>query len=470
MILAILVVLMAIVSVGLYLAPQMFSRVFNDEDEFQRHVDQTFRQMNVLPEAKNRVIMYDYGESAATAIRYDPMSDENMAVFRDQHIREIRSAFEERVKKSEAKRKKKEGDDFMYRPLQHVLLIDTALYESGTGARSLAIYTEEYEEKDQAMEKVDSSIDTWLLDLDDTKTLKTIQVFTAGYKEKAAVFSKEFFRKTYDKKKYKPGGEKYLEDDAGNYEKFVITPNNVTFFFDKDTVLKEKEGIVSVSMLRSYMGATVRSHVIKRYIDPNKPMVALTFDDGPGGKAERKILNCLKKYNAVATFFYLGNRVEGDAGTVKLAYTQGCEIGNHSWSHPEMTSLSKKDMKKQIKKTNKAIAGEIGVNPTLFRPPYGSTNDKVRKAANLPEILWSVDTLDWKLRDSKKIVKKVKKTKKLDGKIILMHSIYDETAEATEKLVPWLQKKGYQLVTVSELIRYKTGESPQVGESYGWED
>lgn len=466
LVLAILAVLLAVASISVYIAPQLLFKVYDDEEDFQNRVDQKFRSIHVLPEAGRRVVSYDYSDSAAIAIRYDASYNEDMAVFRDQRIKDIEKEFRNRIASEESAREKKKGDKLLYRPLQHVLLIDTAVYDTGTGAYTLAIYTEEYAESDKNMEEIDSSIDTWLLASEDLRTLKPIQVMTPEFREKAAVFAKEYLRTTYDEKKHTGNEAKYLSDEAGNFNKFVISSNNVTFFFDPGTVIDEDEGVVSISMLRNYMGPTVRARVVDRYIDPDKPMVALTYDDGPGGKEERRILKCLKKYHAVATFFYVGNRVKSDRETVKMAYDMGCEIGNHSWDHSDFTTLSDKDIKKQIKKTNGAIAKVTGVKPTLFRPPYGSFNEDVLEAVNMPNIIWKVDTLDWESRDAKSIFKKVRKTKKLDGKIILMHSIYKDTAKATEKIVPWLLKKGYQIVTVTELIKYRDGEAPKKKETY----
>ena len=466
LVLAILAVALAVAYIGIYIAPQMIFKVYANEEDFQDKVDQKFSTIHVLPEAGRRVVTYDYSESAAIAIRYDASYNEDMAVLRDQKIKEIQKNFRDRINKEEKARKDKDGDDLLYRPIQNVLLIDTAIYDTGTGAYTLAIYTEEYTENDKKMEKVDTSIDTWLMSSDDLRTLKPIQVMTPEYRDKASVFATEYLRTTYDEEKHTGNEINYLSTDADNFNKFVISDNNVTFFFDPGTVIDEEEGVIAVSMLRNYMGPTVRAKVIDRYIDPDKPMVALTYDDGPGGKTERRILKCLQKYHAVATFFYLGNRVKGDQDTVRMAYDMGCEIGNHSWDHAEMTSLSKKAIRKQIKKTNDAIAKVTGVRPTLFRPPYGSYNKKVLDAANMPAILWKVDTLDWQSRNAKKIFNKVKKTKKLDGKIILMHSIHKETAKATEKIVPWLIKNDYQIVTVTELIKYRYDEAPKPKESY----
>ena len=210
------------------------------------------------------------------------------------------------------------------------------------------------------------------------------------------------------------------------------------------TVLKEGEGTPAMDIPMRIIGSTIRPEILERYIDKKKPMVALTYDDGPYAKTESKIVDTLAENGCVATFFYLGNRVENDTDTVKMAYDAGCEIGNHSWSHPDLTGLSNKEIKSQLNRTNKIISKVIGVKPELFRPPYGSFNDRVLEAADMPAILWTVDTLDWSSRDAKAVFKVIKKTKNLDGKIILMHSIYGSTAKATEKIVPYLQKKGYQ--------------------------
>ena len=466
--LAILVVLFAAASISIYIAPQLLFNVYADEDDFYGRVDQRFRSMNILPDVGRRVITYDYSNSAATAIRYDASNNEAMAVFRDQRIKELQKDFKDRIKEEESSRKKQEGDDLLYRPLQHVLLIDTAVYDSGTGALTLAIYTEEYSENEsnQTMEKTDTSIDTWLMAKDDMRSIKPIQAMAPGYREKAAVFAKEYLNTTYDESKLTGNEATFLQDKDGNFDKFVISADTVAFFFDPGTVVDEEEGVIAVNMQRNYMGATVRNRIVDRFVDPTKPMVALTYDDGPGGKTERQILKCLKKYNAVATFFYVGNRVSSDPTTVKMAYDMGCEIGNHSWDHSDLTTLSAEDITEQMDKTNNAVSKITGVKPTVFRPPYGAVNEEVMDNAGLPTILWDVDTLDWKLRDAEKVYKKLVKTDKLNGKIVLMHSIHEETADATEKIIPMLIKRGYQIVTVSEMIKYKTGESPKAGESY----
>ncbi|MBQ9708726.1 MAG: polysaccharide deacetylase family protein [Firmicutes bacterium] len=206
-----------------------------------------------------------------------------------------------------------------------------------------------------------------------------------------------------------------------------------------------------------------------RFVDPSKPMVALTYDDGPGLKSEDKIHDVLEKYDAVATFFYSGYMVKGKEDRLKRSVENGCEIGSHTWDHPVLTSCDKKELKKQLNKTNKTIKKACGQAPVLFRPSYGITNKEINKKAKLPVIMWDIDTKDWKTRDAKKIYKSVikrHKKNKLDGKIVLMHCIYDETADATAKIVPWLDAHGYQMVTVSELYKYGKGKELKPGKVY----
>ena len=198
-------------------------------------------------------------------------------------------------------------------------------------------------------------------------------------------------------------------------------------------------------------------------INPKKKMIALTFDDGPGPYT-KAIVKCLKKYGMHATFFVVGNRVDSYKSALKAAAQAGCEIGNHSWNHANLATLSASDIRSQISKTNKAVKAVTGKKPVLVRPPYGSVSSRVKKNVKMPMINWSVDTLDWKTRSKKATVSSVMKNAK-DGQIVLMHDIHSPTKSAALSIIPKLVKKGYQLVTVSELARYK-GKSLKKGKVY----
>lgn len=184
-------------------------------------------------------------------------------------------------------------------------------------------------------------------------------------------------------------------------------------------------------------------------IDPNRPMMALTFDDGPGERTG-ELIDVLQKYNAHATFFMQGVNIPGHEDVVAKMAEAGCELGNHSYSHPELPKLSDADMRAQIENTNELIEKACGQRATVMRPPYGAVNDALKKNAGMPLVLWNVDTQDWKTRDAKATVDAVLKTAD-DGDIVLLHDVHSSSVDAALALIPKLADAGYQLVTVSEM-------------------
>ena len=188
-------------------------------------------------------------------------------------------------------------------------------------------------------------------------------------------------------------------------------------------------------------------------IDPNRPVIALTFDDGPGDRTG-ELLDQLEKYDAKATFFMLGQKVSSYPDEIKKMKEIGCELGNHSYDHPNLAKLGADGVKKQIGDTNSKIQAIVGEGASVMRPPYGAISATLKANAGMPLILWNIDTLDWKTRNAKATVDMVIENAK-DGDIILMHDIHTESVDAAIELIPKLLEKGYQLVTVSELAAYK---------------
>ncbi|MGK5550742.1 polysaccharide deacetylase family protein [Actinomadura kijaniata] len=181
--------------------------------------------------------------------------------------------------------------------------------------------------------------------------------------------------------------------------------------------------------------------------------VALTFDDGPG-KHTKRLLDDLRKAKVPATFFMLGQNVGGNRALVKRMAAEGHELANHTWSHPQLTQLSNAAVRSQISRTNKAIKAAGGVTPRLMRPPYGATNSRVGRAVGMPQIMWSVDTLDWKYRDVARNVRVGVNTPR-KGDIVLFHDIHATTVAAIPKVIAGLKKRGFTLVTVSQLYAGK---------------
>lgn len=188
----------------------------------------------------------------------------------------------------------------------------------------------------------------------------------------------------------------------------------------------------------------------ERYIDPTKPIIALSFDDGPSIYTP-KILDMLAQYGATATFFMVGYNIDRYPKTVQAVYDAGCEIGNHTIDHPNLKTLSEENIKKQINGNLKKITDIVGEGKHLIRPPYGNLNDTVKAVAGAPLIIWSDDTRDWESRNAQSVLAEVKKSAR-DGYIILMHDIYESSMNGAALVVPWLIEQGYQVCSVSEMF------------------
>ena len=193
-----------------------------------------------------------------------------------------------------------------------------------------------------------------------------------------------------------------------------------------------------------------------RKLDKNKPMVALTFDDGPNPVSTPIILDTLEKYNARATFFDLGSLMENNSKIVKREEKIGCEVASHTYSHKNLNTLSENEVLEEQEKTDEQMQKILGHTSKLIRPPYGNANFLVKSYLNNYALIgWDIDTLDWESKNAESVIKEVRKYSNYDGKIVLMHSIYKSTAEAVKTIVPELIKKGYQLVTISEMAEAK---------------
>lgn len=195
------------------------------------------------------------------------------------------------------------------------------------------------------------------------------------------------------------------------------------------------------------------ANIKKDAINPNKPVIALTFDDGPGKHTER-LLKQLEKYDARATFFMVGTNAEKYPKVIQHMQEIGCELGNHTTNHANLTKLTPDEIRTEIAQTDEAIIAAVGSGASLIRPPYGAVNDVVKSEADRPLVMWSIDTMDWNRENADEITKYVLKYVK-DGDIVLMHDIHKISVDSAVEFIPKLIKKGYQFVTVSELAAYK---------------
>ncbi|SEF71444.1 polysaccharide deacetylase family sporulation protein PdaB/delta-lactam-biosynthetic de-N-acetylase,TIGR02884 [Caloramator fervidus] len=189
-------------------------------------------------------------------------------------------------------------------------------------------------------------------------------------------------------------------------------------------------------------------------VETNEKKVALTFDAAWGDEYTDEILDILEKNNAKATFFLVGAWVDKYPDKVKKIYQKGHEIGNHSTTHPHFSQISPQKMKEEILKTSDKIKRITGKGTTLFRPPFGDYNSLVVKTVKETGhycIQWDVDSIDWKDPGEEVIYNRVV-SKVTNGSIVLFHNYAKQTPKVLDRIIKDLKAKGFEFVTVSELI------------------
>ena len=187
----------------------------------------------------------------------------------------------------------------------------------------------------------------------------------------------------------------------------------------------------------------------------DQPYIAMTFDDGPSSATTPRLLEILKQRNIKATFFLIGENAASNPDIVRRILADGHEIGNHSWTHPQLSKLSDDRVTAEITNTQDAIKDASGFTPTLLRPPYGAITARQREwiesQFGLNIILWSVDPFDWKRPGPSVITQRILSQTR-PGAIILSHDIHKQTVDAMPATLDGLLAKGYKFVTVTQLI------------------
>mgnify|MGYP002794366652 FL=1 len=182
-----------------------------------------------------------------------------------------------------------------------------------------------------------------------------------------------------------------------------------------------------------------------------KPSIAITFDDGPSSRYTGRLLDGLKERNVKASFFLIGENAEESPVLVERIYKEGHLIGNHTYSHVQMTHLSEEAAVREIEKTDQVISAITGEHVAYMRPPFGAWQRELEVRMVVLPVLWSVDPLDWTTENVDEIVSKVV-TEVEEGDIILLHDCYASSVEAALRIVDILQKEGYEFVTVDRLL------------------
>src|SRR5437667_5283446 len=215
---------------------------------------------------------------------------------------------------------------------------------------------------------------------------------------------------------------------------------------------------------KSERNAATEQSITFSSVHVDGPYIAMSFDDGPSATLTPKLLDILAAHHIKATFFVIGENVAEHPEIVARAAREGHEIGNHSWSHPNLAKMSQESVRSQLQRTDDAIKSATGNRPTLLRPPYGSITNReehwIHDQFGYRIILWDVDPYDWK-RPGPAVVRNRILKETQPGSIVLSHDIHPGTIEAMPSTLDALEAKGFKFVTVSELIGMATPETPR---------
>lgn len=192
--------------------------------------------------------------------------------------------------------------------------------------------------------------------------------------------------------------------------------------------------------------------------------IALTFDDGPNRETTEKLLDGLRERDASATFFLVGERVAGNEDLILRMKEEGHQIGNHTWSHISLETADPVAFQEEVRRTEAVLEELLGDGQYWLRPPYGQIAQEELSLIRTPMVKWSVDPRDWESRNTDKVVKAALEAVE-PGSIVLLHDIYPTSVEAALRIVDTLQAKGYEFVTVEELL-YLNGIEAQAGVLY----
>ena len=233
------------------------------------------------------------------------------------------------------------------------------------------------------------------------------------------------------------------------------SPEQVTFALPENELKLEKLTLNFTDILPCIDPGFVNPELVAAQGQPpleaNKKYIALTFDDGPNPLTTPRLLDILSEKEVQATFFVLGQNVVQHPDIVRRAIAEGHDIASHSYSHPKLTALAPEAIMAEVNNTDRAIFEATGALPSKFRPPYGAVNQQAADIIGRPIIQWSVDSEDWKSKNTKKIIRRVKETS-FPNSIILMHDIHPETVDAVPQIIDDLRAEGYEFIAPDRLL------------------
>lgn len=209
----------------------------------------------------------------------------------------------------------------------------------------------------------------------------------------------------------------------------------------------------STALLKNSAGQTTVAEIsdVTDISTKESPRIALTFDDGPNATYTPLLLDGLRERNIHASFFLVGENIEGNEEILQQMQKDGHLIGNHTWDHVQLNQISSQKARLEIEKTNNRIYEVTGIYPSYVRPPFGAWIKDMELSVTMFPVFWDVDTLDWKSKNISCILSIAEKEVH-DGSIILMHDGYQTSVDAALQITDIFTRKGYTFVTADQLL------------------
>lgn len=310
-----------------------------------------------------------------------------------------------------------------------------------------------------------TSVKSFVFDKKTNSLLSLKDILTEKGIEQVSESLKQNLKETYQNCLFENRLNSFLDEEIQDYSNFTFDDSTLVLYFNPYLLTSGNCGIVNSTFKLDTLSLkiniekevfeenTILLKSKEKSIDPNKPVIAFTFDDGPS-KYTDDILNEFNKYQGSATFFVIGNKLDSYKNTLQEMVKLGNEIGNHSYNHQWMSRMSEEELTDQINKTQEKITKITGTTPTRIRPTYGALNKRIKETSKLEIALWNVDPKDWKYKNSKTIAERILRNAE-DQSIILLHDTHKRSVDAVKIVLKELDKQGYQFVTLGELEEVK---------------
>lgn len=382
-------------------------------------------------------------EEQVVIMRYPSFDEENI----DNELKRMIDIFYNDFKNKEFTN---DSEDLFSRP---ILNSDYNSYQ--INERFVSLYFHFYIDSPQLAHS-DTTSHTLLIDLQNNTVNEPLNFFKEGVEQELAFIANHHFTNHPDYQN-ETGTENYqsgIQASNENYKQVILKNQSLELIFERYQLFAGYLGEVSVEIsydqISNYLKYDERGQEIIVDEVEERKLVAFTFDDGPHSMYTERIVDTFKKTGGHATFFVLGDMVERHPDTLQYVFDHGHQIGNHTYSHPNLTQITDQEVLFEINKNNELISNVIGEKARIVRPTYGAVDNRVSSLVKYPLINWNIDPRDWSVRDTQEIVSFVLNNIEDNG-IIIMHDIYETTAQAMEILLPILQEQGYEFVTIEEL-------------------